>query len=53
MFLAMFYIMRNYDKLSHTVFDVMRSNDKICCFNISSFLALFDTLRNYDFFSIF
>ena len=35
MFLVMFDVMRNYDKLSHTMFDVMRSSHEICCFNIS------------------
>ena len=46
----MFDIMRNLDELCHAMFDVMKNNDKICCLSISSLLALFDTLRNYDFF---
>ena len=44
----MFVIMKNYDKLHHAMFDVVRNNDEICCFSISLFLAMFDVMRDFE-----
>ena len=49
----MFVIMKNYDKLHHAMFDVVRNNDEICCFSISLFLAMFDVMRDFEIFFLF